>query len=327
MAKFESVADKFKKIKEALKTEKEEKPDYSNPFVFKPVLEKGSESTKYRIRFLPVSESKIGKPWVELEYHMFERDGDQKFQKCLNPRSKYFGKVSNDVKNPISELGTKLWNSDNVLDKEKAKKYFNKKRYLVKVLIKEAPEKQKDLEGKVLFFEAGDKIFQKLDSAINDFDKCFWDPFKGEDFILIVKSTGGERPWPDYTQSSWIGEKSPISESESEMDRIASDLEKLSLKEHIIDKDLRSYAEMEEMIWGGLKKEVVKNSQPTDLTKVATKEEDVKPVVTTVKKELDVGDKNITPSSKPQTQEKESESGIEEVMDFNVDISDLDVKF
>jgi hypothetical protein len=331
---FKSIIDDFKKIKTAIKEEKENKGSYSNPLIFKPVAVKDEEKTKFRIRFLPVQESKIGKPWIEAKYHMFERDGDNKYVKVLDPR--IFNK---EAKNPISDLATKLWNSDNALDKEKAKKYFTKKRYFTLVYVKEAPENQKEYVGKVLVFEAGQKIYEKLAAAIDDFDMCFWDPFKGKDFMLVVKQTGGEQKWPDYSQSNFIGSDGPIVEDEDEMTKIEKQLETVTVKSAIFDKEgVKSGKELEEILYGGLKAAGRNASEGEDLTE--TKEEPVaksepKPAAKPTakpssQKAPDFGDDNVAakPTAKQEEKKKKEEEPSESgSMEFDVDISDLDIKF
>lgn len=330
---FKSIIDDFKKIKSAIKEEKESKGSFSNPLIFKPVAVKDEEKTKFRVRFLPVQESRIGKPWIEAKYHMFERDGDNKYFKVLDPR--IFNK---DAKNPISDLATKLWNSDNALDKEKAKKYFTKKRYFTLVYVKEAPENQKEYIGKVLVFEAGQKIYEKLAAAIDDFDMCFWDPFKGKDFMLVVKQTGGEQKWPDYSQSNFIGSDGPIVENEEEMDKISKQLETVTVKTVIFEKEgIKSAKEIEDILYGGLKA-AGKNASPgEDLSEsesVAAVESKPTPKPTAkpaVQKAPDFGDDNVVakPTAKQEEKKKKEESGDEGAssMEFDVDISDLDIKF
>lgn len=325
---FKSVIDDFKKIKAAIKEDGEKKGgSYNNPLVFKPVAVKGEEKTKFRLRFLPVQESKIGKPWMEIRYHMFERDGDNKYVKVIDPRS-----INKDAKNPINDLASKLWKSDNALDKEKAKKYFGKQRYFTLVYVKEAPENQKDFVGKVLVYEVGKQIHDRLASAIDEYDMCFWDPFKGKDFLLVIAPKGGEDNWPDYTQSNWIGNDAPISDNADEMANVEKQLEAITIKAAVIEKEgVKSAAELEELLTGGLKAAGRNSNSGTDVTSQET------PVAATVSKPVaakpktpDFGDTNVVSSApKPTTAPKAasvaetSEPATDDTMEFNVDLSDI----
>lgn len=326
---FKSVMDDFKKIKAAIKEDGEKKGgSYNNPLVFKPVAVKGEEKTKFRLRFLPVAESKIGKPWIEIRYHMFERDGDNKYIKVIDPRS-----INKDAKNPINDLASKLWKSDNALDKEKAKKYFGKQRYFTLVYIKEAPENQKDFVGKVLVYEVGKQIYDRLASAIDEYDMCFWDPFKGKDFLLVIAPKGGEDNWPDYTQSNWIGDSAPISADEKEMENIEKQLDAITIKSAVIEKEgIKSASELEELLTGGLKT-VSKNSDPgTNLTsESAAPQQTSKPVAkpaSSGKPAPDFGDTNVAAQPPkvvaPKVEPKaEAAPATDDSMEFNVDLSDI----
>lgn len=330
MAKLVSVLESFKKVKSALLEEKEKKGSYNDPMIFKPVMVKGEEKTKFTIRFLPVAESKIGKPWVELKYHMFKRDGDNRFIKVIDPRS-----FSKDAKDPISELGTKLWQSDNAVDKETAKKYFSKKRFFTLVYVKDAPENQKEYIGKVLIFEIGTTILNLLSTAIDDYDNCFWDPFSGQDFLVCIKDKGGEEHWPDYSLSNWIGKPGKITEDEKEMDRIAGELEKITVKSLIVDKDgIKSAQELEDLLWGGIKQ--ASSSKPKEAEEltatpraasapVAERKPEMKPAP-----KVDFGDENVAATSTKKPVEEKApakEEGKKDSMEFDVDLSDIDLKF
>lgn len=329
---FKSVMDDFKKIKAAIKEDGEKKGgSYNNPLVFKPVAVKGEEKTKFKIRFLPVAESKIGKPWIEIRYHMFERDGDNKYVKVIDPRS-----INKDAKNPINDLASRLWKSDNALDKEKAKKYFGKQRYFTLVYVKDAPENQKDYIGKVLVYEVGKQIYDRLSSAIDEYDMCFWDPFKGKDFLLIIAPKGGEENWPDYTQSNFFGNDGPISTDDKEMENIEKQLEAITIKSAIIEKEgVKSAAELEELLTGGLKAAGKNSDTGTGLT--GESESTPAPAATrptpkpSGKAAPDFGDTNVAaqpPKVEPKTTPKvepkaEPAASADDSMEFNVDLSDI----
>lgn len=323
MAKFKSVISNFEKVKASI-SEKEQKggeSSYDNSLIFKPKFVQGPDITKFRIRFLPIEESVTGKPWIKVKYHMFERPGDNKFVKAIDPRT-----VESKATNPISAYATKLWNSDNELDKEMAKKMFSKDRYFTLVYVKSAPENQQQYVGKVLIYEIGQKLYEKLCTAIDQIGKCFWDAYMGQDFLLVIKETGDKKKlWPDYTSSDWIGDSGPIDKDEKLMDQIATQAEKISIKVEIIEKTgIKSAEELNELLFGGMGQLEGQQRQPS---KPAT--ELVSEVVATKKKPApDFGTETTKPSPKAVSKpapviEKVVEDSKTEV-DVNADDINLD---
>lgn len=306
---FKKITIDFDKVKQSLNEEKDSKEkktkgnssEFVNTNVFKPVAVRGLDETKFKLRFLPLEESTTGKPWVELSYHMFQRLGDNKFIKVIDPKT--FDKKAS---NPISEEATRLWNSDNEVDKELAKKMFRKPRYFSIVYVKEAPENQKHFEGKVLIYEYSKVIYDKLNSAINTFDNCFWHPEQGQDFLLVIKiKKTGKDEWPDYALSSWVGRNGPITTNDAEMERISKDLEKLTIKKEVIEKDgVKSGAELLELMNGGLeaiaspagKSEPSRNLMEELEEKVVEKPVSKPAPKPEQKKPVDFGTSNVTPA-------------------------------
>ncbi len=318
MAKFKSVIPNFQAIKAAVaeKEKKSEEPSYSNALIFKPKLVQGQDLTKFRIRFLPIEESSTGKPWVKVPYHMFERPGDGKFVKVIDPKM-----LNSKAANPISAYATKLWNGDNPLDKELAKKLFVKDRYFTLVYVKTAPENQQQYVGRVLIYEIGKKLYDKLFATINEFEKCFWDPYKGQDFLLVIKETGDEKKkWPDYSMSDWFGDSgTPIENDEKLMDKICGESEKVSIKAEIIDKEgVKTAEELTELLFGGT--EQVGSAKTPSKPAV----ELVSEVMTTKKKvEPDFG---ADSSSKVKaTPKKAVEKPVEKVVETKVSSEEVQV--
>ncbi len=322
MSKLKSVMDKFKQVKLSVEEEKSKKTNnYNNDLVFKPQIVNGEEKTKFKLRFLPVEESPSGKPWVKYNYHMFERPGDNKYVKCLDPCT-----FDPKAQNPIADLAKKLFASDNALDQEMARKYYRKPRYFTLVYIKEAPENQKELVGKVLIFEAGVKVFNKLDAAINDYDMCFWDPYKGRDFMLILKKVGKEK-WANYDDSSFIGQDCPISNDEKAMELVGDSLEKLKIKDVILGKDaIKSGAQLKDLLEGGLG-----NNSKASEDKPAKEMLSGETVSTSVDN-LDFGEKE-TPKQEKVVETKPVETKpvetavIAETKESGSEISDFDITF
>jgi hypothetical protein len=265
MAKLKSVFEKFKQVKEQFieeKTKKGGNQEYDSSAFFRPQAVKDEDRTKFKIRFLPVEESPTGKPWVQINYHMFKRHGDNKYIKVIDPRT-----FNPSAQNPIGDLAKKMFDSDNVIDQKLAKDLYRKPRYFTLVYVKEAPENQKDYVGKVLIYEAGKQIYDKLDAAIRDYDLCFWDPYKGQDFMLVLKMTNSKEKYPVYTDSSFImGPSTPVSEDEKIMDEIGTKLETLKIKDLVIKKgDIKSGEELRELLEGGVKEAEINTSPAKDV--------------------------------------------------------------
>lgn len=324
MAKFKSAITNFKKVKETIieeKTKEKEGSSYENSLMFKPKMVQGEDETEFKIRFLPMEESSTGKPWIQIDYHMFERPGDKKFIKVIDPRT-----FDKKAQNPITEYASKLWKSENPVDKEQAKKLFKKARYFTFVYVKEAPSNQKHYEGKVLIFEIGQKIYETLENSIKKYEKCFWDAYKGQDFLLVIKPRG---EWPDYSASNWIGDSGPIVEDEADLDKIYDNLQKLSIKTEIIEKDgIRSGMELEELLNGGLKAAALNESSPKDLSPKNTAEKVEKPKQSASSKPAnkpDFGTDNVSVKSVVKDEPKESTETKTEEEEINID--DLDMNF
>jgi len=264
MAKLKSVLERFKEVKQTLEDEKSKKggssKEFDNELFFKPLAVKGEDRTKFKIRFLPLEESATGKPWVKIDFHMFERPGDNKYIKCIDPRS-----FDPKAQNPIADLAKRLFDSGNALDNESARKYYKKARYFTLVYVKEAPENQKQYEGKVLIYEAGKQVFDKLDAAIKDFEKCFWDPYKGADFLLVLKIAGANEKWANYSDSAFLSD-GPITSDEKKLDYIATQLEKVRVKDYIVSREgIKSGAELQNLLDGGERVSKINASPATDM--------------------------------------------------------------
>lgn len=333
MAKLKSVMDRFKEVKQAIADEKTkpQSKSYDNELVFKPAAVQGEERTKFKIRFLPVEESPTGKPWVQINFHMFMRPGDNKYIKVIDPRT-----FDPKAQNPIADLAKKLFDSNNAVDQENARNFYRKPRYFTLVYVKEAPENQKQYEGKVLVYEAGKQVFDKLNAAINDFDMCFWDPYKGRDFVLILKQKGKDK-WADYTDSNFIGSDCPITSDEKTLDRIAAELEKVKIKTSVIDREgVKSGAELKELLEGGMKAAETNASPARDMTAggaEVTSTDDVdfgqaevtKPTQKPAPKASTPAPKPAPKAAAPKEETAEVSAEVNEE-DFNIDFDENDFK-
>lgn len=317
MGKLKSVIDKFKQVKQAVEEEKKKGSNsYNDELFFKPQAVNGEEKTKFKLRFLPVEESPSGKPWIQINYHMFERPGDNKYVKCIDPRT-----FDPKAQNPIADLAKKLFESDNALDQDMARKYYRKARYFTLVYVKEAPENQKELEGKVLIFEAGVKVFNKLDVAIKDYDMCFWDPYKGRDFMLILRKTGKDK-WANYDDSSFIGQDGPISSDEKVMENVGDALEKLKIKDVVIGKEgIKSGVQLKELLEAGL------NGGAPKVDERPAKEMISGKTVSTTATDVDFGDKEVKSEVKEKVTSKPVEKPAAVAKEAGDDLSEFDITF
>jgi hypothetical protein len=247
---FKSVKDKFADVKKKLQSQEDAKStDYGDSQFFKPQPVKGEAKSKFRIRILDLGEeSQTGLPWLQFNYHMFKRQGDSKYIKVIDPKT-----FDKSAPNPIAELASKLFSSDNALDNTMAKTLYRKPRYFCKVYVKEAPENQAHYIGKVLILEASKTLYDKFIDEIEETDDDetpFYDPFEGKDFSLIVKQKG---EWPDYSDSKFMSSRGPIMDDEDVMDKIYKESVAMKVKDVILKRDpVKSYKELESLLKGGL---------------------------------------------------------------------------
>jgi hypothetical protein len=319
--KLTSIKKDFSKVKEKIKEEAEKKDSgaKNNDWLFQPKHNPKEKETVFRIRFLPVPESTTGKPWTEVKYHMFNRPGDNKYVKCIDPRT-WDPKASN----PISDMVKKLYESENPLDKDQASKLRSKGRFMTIVYVKEAPEDQKHFEGKVLVYEAGFQVFQKMENAIKKFDMCFWDPMEGTDFLLTITETGKEgEKYPSYLPSDFDRRESPIGDEEV-METVEKALNTINIKELLIKKDgLKTAEELEELLKGGTENKAEKSSAPRKEVVVSVKQTEV------VKKEEKKATADVdfpeTQISKPQAKTEKKKEVDPGDIDINLDDLKLDL--
>jgi len=309
---FESVKDKFKKVKEKIKEEKENSSgsgSFSESF-FTPTMVKGEDKTTFRVRILDLGEETNGRPWHKFNFHMFEREGDARYQKCIDPRN-----FDSKATNPIADKAAKLFNTGNAVDNEQAKKLYRKPRYFLKVYVKSAPDNQKDYVGKVLVWEASQTIYERLIDEIDETDDeeeaPFWDPFEGKDFAVIIKKKGD---WPNYDSSKFVGSSSPIVKDEKKMDEVSKLADAVNVKDTVLNRyPIKSGKEMLEMLKGG----VVDLSDDNDTSaKDLTSDEEIDDT------EVDFGDDDIDFNDEPKDTESKEESS-----DKRDDVDDEDFEF
>lgn len=176
----------FEKLTQNLKDETsgDNKPR-GDDRIWKPKM--GADNTGYAVvRFLPGQDA--GKtPWVRMYSHGFQ-----------GPTGKWY--IENSLttigqKDPVSELNNKLWNNGTEAGKDLARKQKRRTSYFANVLVLKDPNNPEN-EGKVKIYQFGQKIFDKLMTAmqpefadedpINPFDLI-----EGANFRIKLKMVGG----------------------------------------------------------------------------------------------------------------------------------------
>ena len=185
-----SFADFKKKTKnsiESLTTKLEQmntKESYKDDRFWRPELDKSSNGYAV-IRFLPPCENE-DLPWSKYYSHGFQGPGGWYIENS---------RTTLGEKDPVSEMNSKLWNSGVESDKDIARARKRKTNYVSNVLVVSDPANPQN-EGKVFLYRYGQKIFQKIQEAmqpefqdedpVNPFD--FWG---GADFKLKIRRVSG----------------------------------------------------------------------------------------------------------------------------------------
>jgi hypothetical protein len=259
---WKTYKSSFDKVKETIAKESVKEPkenEVKESWKFNPVLKindkKVAEQTTWKIRFLPLLDSPTGKHWFEVRIHMFNRAGDNRRIKCIDTTT--FDKKAN---NPIAKLGWDLYKSENSLDKQQSATIRSKLRIFTLIYIKDAPEHQKDLIGKVIPFESGEQIKKIIEQAIATHNLDFTHPENGTDFILTAnpKKDLQGKVQPDYSASNFDRRDSPIAKDEDELSRVWAEVEKYTyttFKDYIIQKlgGIPTVEQLEEYLNGGMK--------------------------------------------------------------------------
>lgn len=182
--------------------------------IYRVDLTKVSDKKKgYRakIRFLPnlTKEKKLGPAAIEKISHYVDIKSDKSL-------SGWFDSPKNfNEKCPLTDLYYQLKNSKNAVLMEKAECLKYQKKYYSYVLILE-DEQQPDLVGKIMIFQYGKQIRDKIQSEKNgEITGRNCNVFRledGKDFVLSVKEKMiGEASVPDYTNSMFMPESSSMS--------------------------------------------------------------------------------------------------------------------
>lgn len=176
------------------------------------------KATTYKIRLLPIVTKKVyPEPEVQFNYHQFQSPISGKWVTEQCPST---------IKQPcpICDYAWKMFNSGEQIDKDAARPFLPKQRWVTNILIvKEPNEARKENEGKVFMYKYGKKLHDKFQEAIYpdpDSGKesiLFYAPEDGYDFLLVAKKVSD---FPNYDSSEFARTPTPIAKSEEGMDSI-----------------------------------------------------------------------------------------------------------
>ena len=211
-------------------------------------------------RFLPRTEGDE-LPWVRIFNHAFQ-----------GPTGKWYienSLTTLDEKDPVGELNSKLWNSGSNVNKEIARKQKRRLSYISNILIISDP-KHPELEGKVMLFKYGKKIFDKImdkarptfedEKPINAFD--LWE---GADFKMRMRKVDG---YSNYDQSSFMEQSQVAGGDENKLVEITSKQYKLS--EFTDRKNFKSFETLSKKLADVLDGEGVVSKSAEDLSEDET---------------------------------------------------------
>lgn len=297
-SQFEDLRKKFEEKKEGVKKPAidEKKFDYK----FQPELIKGEARSVYVVRILPhifVNEGH-DEPWVHNRVHIFKPKGAEKntYQICPSTHDE-------KAKCPICEHSKMWFAKSDKTSEDIGRTFWKKKRWHANVYIKTDPRKGESSQaGKVLIWEFGPKVMDKLSEALCMHKMNFWNIEEGYDFNLVVKTVGG---YNNFDSSDFSREKSRLVEDDETLDAIHTKI--YDLNKTIIEQKVRPYEELKAILEGRKLEEVRAASSTTttrDSDAPRNVEHEVEPNVSAV----DVGE---APKPKPKPAGKPADAEID----------------
>ena len=168
------------------------------------------------IRFLPnlTKEGKVGNSGIDKITHYVDIKQPKELSGWFDS-PKNFGEEC-----PLTKLYYAMQNSKNAILIEKSKMLKYSKKYYSYVLVLE-DEQQPDLVGKIMIFQYGktirDKIQAEKNGEISGVPCNVFDLASGKDFVMIVKEiqtknqvTGNDETYPDYKMSMFKPEATSL---------------------------------------------------------------------------------------------------------------------
>ena len=215
--------------------------------------------TTYVLRILPNTFVNDGQdePWVQTLVHMFPNpQGLKKFAMCpttLDPKAKC----------PMCERARELFKKVNdksasKSEEDTARRFYRKPRYFVNVLVVDDPRPvdKGNQKGKVLVWEMGPQIHDRLKEALMEQGKKFHMVQDGYNFNLVIKKKGEH---PNYESSFFASDPSPIATDDAELERISNAI--VDIQKFSFGKGPKSYDELKALMEG---KEPVKQDREYD---------------------------------------------------------------
>ena len=221
----------FDKLQTALEETTETTKSFKDDRYWRPELDKSGNGYAV-IRFLPASHGEE-LPWIQYWDHGFQGPGGWFIEKSLTTLNKA---------DPTSEFNTSLWNTGDEVKKDQARKQKRRLHYVANIMVV-SDSKHPELEGKVMLFRFGKKIFEMLkdvmqpqfedETPINPFD--LWE---GANFKLKVRKVDGY--W-NYDKSEFAN-PSPLSEDDNELESVYN--KQHSLAEIVAPDQFKTYDEL-----------------------------------------------------------------------------------
>ncbi len=210
-----------------------ETKSYVDERVWKPTVDKAGNGYAV-LRFLPATEG-AELPWVRYWDHGFK--GPTGLWYIENSLTS-IGQVD-----PVGELNSRLWNTGNDSDKEKARAQKRRLHYVTNVLVLQDPSNPTN-EGKVFLYKFGKKIFDKImDSMQPEFaDEDPVNPFdmwEGADFKLKIRNVEGYR---NYDKSEFSSPSNLYDGDDSRLESVYNQLH--NLNEFTEPSNYKSYDEL-----------------------------------------------------------------------------------
>lgn len=182
----------LKKVQEA-STKKQESGSGQDTRQWQPTVDSNGNGFAV-IRFLP-AKTEESLPFVKLYNHGFKVGTKWFIEDCPTT-------IGNEC--PVCAANSELWNSGFEKDKDVARQRKRKLRYMSNIIVIKDP-KNPENEGKIFLFSYGQKIFDKLTTAMNppeEYGESPRDPygfFEGCVVKLKIKQKDGFRNYDDTT--------------------------------------------------------------------------------------------------------------------------------
>lgn len=220
------------------------KNDYKDDRFWRPKLDNAKNGFAV-IRFLPAIEGE-DIPWVKLYSHAFQGPGGWYIENCLTTLGQ---------KDPVSEMNTQLWNSGLDSDKDLARQRKRKLNYISNIYVVSDPAEPSN-EGRVFLFKYGQKIFEKIQEAMQpEFkDEEPLDPFNfwnGANFKLKIRSVGG---YVNYDKSEFDSPSALLGGEDDKLEKIWKSQH--ALKSFVDPSNFKSYDDLKQKLFDVLKGDI-----------------------------------------------------------------------